>query len=67
VQEYWIVDWRQRLVDIYRREDEDLVHTRRMREPEALESPLLAGFSVPLAQIFRGLPAARLDFESAED
>ncbi len=56
VLEYWIVDWRPRQVEVYRRADADLVLARTLREADAVASPLLPGFSYQLDQLFADLP-----------
>ncbi len=56
VLEYWIVDWRLRQVEVYRRADADLVLARTLREADAVASPLLPGFSYQLDQLFADLP-----------
>jgi Uma2 family endonuclease len=56
VDEYWIVDWRHRVVDVFRRDGEALLQTSRLREDDNVTSPLLPGFSAPVADVFRGLP-----------
>lgn len=55
VLEYWIVDWRLRQVEVYRRVDADLALARTLRESDTLSSPLLPGFSYALAQLFSDL------------
>ncbi len=45
VQEYWIVDWRRPQVEVYRREDAGLTLLKTLFRDDALESPLLPGFS----------------------
>ncbi len=53
VQEYWIVDWQDRSVQVYRRDDEQLVLATTVTQHDVLQSPLLPGFEVPVAQFFR--------------
>ena len=48
VQEYWIVDWRQQTVQVYRRELMQLRLIATLTEQDVLTSPLLPGFSCPL-------------------
>jgi Uma2 family endonuclease len=55
VDEYWIANWRTRTVEVYRRVGEDLDLVATLRENDVLESPLLPGFSVVLAEVFAGL------------
>ncbi len=52
VLEYWIVDWRRKQVEIYRREQMTLQLIGTVREHETLESPLLPGFTCSLAELF---------------
>lgn len=54
--DYWIIDWRARAVDVYRRTGEGLERTERLTEG-ALASPNLPGFSGPLQALFSGLPS----------
>ena len=53
VQEYWIVDWRQKTLEIYRREQAQLKLIATLLNSDAITSPLLPQFSVPLDQIFK--------------
>jgi Uma2 family endonuclease len=52
VQEYWIVDWRQRTVDVYRRIGESLQLVATLGSEDRLTSPLLPGFSCPIATLW---------------
>ena len=52
VREYWIVDWQQRTVQVYRRVDAALRLEVTLLEQDALTSPLLPGLSIPLADLF---------------
>jgi Uma2 family endonuclease len=52
VSEYWIVNWIQRLVDVYRREGAALKHVATLNANDALESPMLPGFSCQVAELF---------------
>lgn len=52
VQEYWIVDWQQRSLEIYRRENEQLALVGTLFHSDTLTSPLLPGFACQLAQLF---------------
>jgi Uma2 family endonuclease len=58
VSEYWIVDWQRRRVEVHRREDLRLRLIATLREAEALASPLLPGFALPLERLFADLPRA---------
>ncbi len=52
VQEYWIADWRRRQIEIYRREQATLKLAATLFVNDELNSPLLPGFSCPVARIF---------------
>jgi len=52
VAEYWIVDPDQRAIEVYRLDRERYHAPQVFREPEALSSPLLPSFSLPLAGVF---------------
>ena len=56
VHEYWVVDWRQRRVEVHRREDTELRLTATLYASDLLRSPLLPGFVCPVAELFPGLP-----------
>ena len=58
VAEYWIVDWMQRLVEVYRRERGALQHAATLYDGDALESPTLPGFSCELAKLFLTRPSS---------
>ncbi len=52
VREYWIVDWAFREMDVYRREQGDLLRVATLRGEDVLTSPLLPGFSCPVRRLF---------------
>ena len=52
VDEYWIVDWRQRTVDVFRRAGDDLALVARLGDGDRLTSPLLRGFELPVADLW---------------
>ncbi|MEA5533519.1 Uma2 family endonuclease [Crocosphaera sp. XPORK-15E] len=52
VQEYWIVSWQLKTIEIYRRKDAQLQLVSTLLVADTLTSPLLPGFSTPVAQIF---------------
>jgi Uma2 family endonuclease len=52
VHEYWIVDWRLHSVQVYRREQAELRLMRTLDGDDALSSPLLPGFTCPLARLW---------------
>jgi Uma2 family endonuclease len=51
-EEYWIVDWQERRLEIYRREEAVLTLSRILSENDVLQSPLLPGFSCRVSRIF---------------
>jgi Uma2 family endonuclease len=53
VQEYWIVSWQRKTLEIYRRENAQLSLFGTLLEADTLTSPLLPGFSVAMANIFQ--------------
>jgi len=52
VDEYWIVDWQQRTVEMYRRAGDTLELAATVAGEGVIETPLLPGFSVPVARIW---------------
>ncbi len=52
VEEYWIVDWLIRRVEVYRRRDLALHLAATLHENEILETPLLPGFSCLVSSLF---------------
>lgn len=52
VQEYWIVDWRLRQVEVYRREQGVLQRIETLLGKDVITSPLLPGFGYQVAQFF---------------
>lgn len=59
VQEYWIVNWRQRVLEVYRREQATLRLAATLYAEDALESPLLPGFTCQVARLLVDLPQGR--------
>jgi Uma2 family endonuclease len=57
VQEYWIVDWMQKLVEVHRREQGALRLAATLYEQDALTSPLLPDFSCQVAKLFFAAPS----------
>jgi Uma2 family endonuclease len=56
--EYWLVDWPQRTLEIYRSDGVGtLQRITTLAEVDTVQSPLLPGFAQPLAAIFAGVPA----------
>lgn len=52
VREYWIVDWQQQTVEIYRRSQARLEHLFTLFPEDELTSPLFPEFSLQVAEIF---------------
>lgn len=52
VHEYWIVDWRRRTVQVYRREQAALRLEATLEGGDVLTSPLLSGFACPIARLW---------------
>jgi Uma2 family endonuclease len=50
--EYWVVDWQQHRIELYRRSDGVLVLEKTLDEMDTLHTPLLPGFSCKVSQIF---------------
>ena len=55
VKEYWVVNWQERTLEIYRREDAVLTLEKTLEETDVLQSPLLPGFSCKVSQLFTSL------------
>jgi Uma2 family endonuclease len=60
VEEYWIVDWRDRRLEVHRRRDAALRHAATLKDGEFLESPLLPGLRLDLARLFGHLPETQI-------
>ena len=52
VLEYWIVNWYERSVEVYRREEAVLKQISTLYEDDVLQSPHLPGFRCKVSQIF---------------
>ena len=52
VDEYWIVDWLMRSIEVYRRENAALHLVATLHESDTLETPLLPGFSCTVGSLF---------------
>ena len=52
VQEYWIIDWHKRQVEVYRRAQAILELVATLLPGDELSSPLLPGFVYPVSQLF---------------
>jgi Uma2 family endonuclease len=56
VDEYWIMDWQTRRIEVFRREDGQLQLVCTLYEGDTLQTPLLVGFSASVATFFKGIP-----------
>jgi Uma2 family endonuclease len=52
VQEYWILNWRMKQIEVFRREAQELKLVATLLKTDTLESPLLPGFSCSVAKLF---------------
>lgn len=52
VMEYWIVNWRTRQIEIYRREEAILKQAKTVYADDTLQSPYLPGFRCQVREIF---------------
>ncbi len=52
VQDYWIVDWQQHAVEIYRQADTDLRLVVVLTDADTITSPLLPGFRCPVIDLW---------------
>ncbi len=52
VQEYWLVNWWLKTLEVYRRQDAQLQRVQTLLEGDRLTSPLFPEFEVELASIF---------------
>lgn len=52
VLEYWIVNWQERYVEVYRRENAELRLAKTLYQNDVLQSPILPGFGTQVDQIF---------------
>ena len=57
VDEYWIVDWRRRRVEVFRRRNAQLELIATLAESDTLTTPLLPAFSCLVADLFAGIPS----------
>jgi Uma2 family endonuclease len=55
VSEYWIVDWQQRKVEVYQRQQMALQLLATLYATDTLTSPLLPGFACPVVTLFDSL------------
>ena len=56
VEEYWVADWRRRRIEVFRRQEGGLVLAATLSGSDILTTPLLSGFSCPVADLFSGIP-----------
>jgi Uma2 family endonuclease len=56
VDEYWIVDWRQHTVDVFRRGDQGLTRVATLGDDDTLTSPLLPGFELAVSALWEPRP-----------
>ena len=56
VDEYWIVDWQRRMMDVFRRSGDTLRLVQTLADDELLETPTLPGFSLTLCRIWPPAP-----------
>jgi len=52
VREYWILDWRLKQIEVYRREEGELRLVATLLPEESLTSPLLPGFRCSVSSLF---------------
>lgn len=55
VNEYWVINWRARTLEVYQRENAVLVLGKTLNEADVLESQLLPGFRCNVSQLFKNL------------
>jgi Uma2 family endonuclease len=55
VREYWIVDWRVRRVDVFRRDRGALLAVATLDQNDELRSSLLTGFHAQVVALFRNV------------
>jgi Uma2 family endonuclease len=52
VDEYWLVDWQQQTVLVYRRQGDALQAVETLGRDDTLTAAVLPGFAVPVARLF---------------
>ena len=50
--EYWVVNWQERTIEVYEREQAVLKLDRTLNENDVITTPLLPGFSCKVSQLF---------------
>lgn len=53
VTEYWILNWRNHQIEVYRRDRDGLEYAMTLSDPDTLASPLLPGFACSVASLFQ--------------
>src|SRR5215510_508405 len=56
VMEYWIVDWQNHSIEVYRQENAQLIQITTLVKGDLIDSPLLPGFMAGVDELFAGLP-----------
>lgn len=54
--EYWVVNWQERSLEVYQRQEGLLELVKTLDETDTLQSPLLPGFSCRVGQFFTTVP-----------
>ncbi len=57
VDEYWVVDWRSKTAQTFRRQADQLVLTATLTDSDTLTSPLFEGFACRVGEFFAGVPS----------
>lgn len=55
-EEYWLVNWQERRLEVYRHHEGFLELEKTLNENDLLQSPLLPGFSCKVGQFFTSVP-----------
>jgi len=53
--EYWVVNWQERRIEVYRRQQAVLTLVETLTEDDTLQSSLLPGFTCRIPEVFRGV------------
>jgi Uma2 family endonuclease len=53
--EYWVVNWRERRIEVYRRQQAVLTLVETLTEIDTFQSPILPGFACQVQELFAGL------------
>lgn len=67
VLEYWIVDWRPRRLEVYRRQETQLCVVGTLSEDDFVRSPNLPGFSATLGDLLAQIPEDVGDAPATEE